>query len=461
MTSKTNLKQLLASGVAMFVLVGSANAGGFSRGTADTDIIFEDGNFNMRAGVTYVSPERTYTQNGNPALIGTSATADYVIPSAAIKFNLRDDLRCAGTLVDNNGGDLEYAAPTTSGKLREEFTTNEKAVTCGYRFGVGNGNLWVLGGGYVEDFDYGRLNVVPGSLPGSTDPFGNAVLTLKGQKYGFRAGLAYEIPDIALRAQVMYRSGTNYGANGTLNLPTAAVLGSQAQALGTQAQALGAQAQQLGQQAAIAAQQGNLALAQQLATQAQQLGSQAVSLGTQAQGLLAQAADAQAVGLVSSFDAIGTGHLPQSVEVKLQSGIAPGWLGFANVRWTDWSVQQNLLVTSAVAVSDDKYYWTDGWTVTGGVGHAFNDTVSGLVALTYDRGLSTGWDLSSDTWTLSAGGSLKDPIGGELRAGVGLTYITSAAETKYGANPNITDQGDAAVDDGWAYAFNVGYAIKW
>ena len=30
--------------------------------------------------------------------------------------------------------------------------------------------------------------------------------------------------------------------------------------------------------------------------------------------------------------------------MKLQSGVAPGWLVFGSVKWTDWSVTEQLLV---------------------------------------------------------------------------------------------------------------------
>ncbi len=76
--------------------------------------------------------------------------------------------------------------------------------------------------------------------------------------------------------------------------------------------------------------------------------------------------------------------------------------------------------------------------------------------------MSTGYDLTADTYTLSAGASLKDQWGGEFRLGGGLTYIGSAEETKYGPNPNAFDPAfDQAVDSGWAVAGSIGYAIKW
>jgi long-chain fatty acid transport protein len=189
----------------------------------------------------------------------------------------------------------------------------------------------------------------------------------------------------------------------------------------------------LGQQAKAALAAGNLALAATLLTQANA---------------------AAAAGLNTTVPAIGTGNLPQSVEFKLQSGIAPGWLAFGSVKWMDWSVQKELLVNSVLSNTADEYFWKDGWTVTGGVGHAFNDRVSGLVSLTWDSGVSTGYDFSSDSYTLALGGSVKDGIGGELRAGVGFSYLTAAEVTK-GSDAGF------AVKAGYAVAGSVGYNIKW
>lgn len=423
----TNLriKALLGAGCVSLAMIGSANAGGFSRGSADTDIIFEQGNFNMRSSVTYVTPTRKFNKNGNPALVGTDYAGDYVIPSFAAKFNLTENLRCAGTLVNNNGGNAKYAAPTLSGKLQEEFTTYESALTCGVSFDAGQGKLWLLGGGFMENFEYHRENST-GALPGGP-VLPNAVLNLDGREFGYRVGAAYEIPDIALRAQVMYRSGTSYGATGTLSAPTAAIFGAQASAL---------------QQQALAAQKaGNLPLALQL--------------GTRAQNALKAAQAAAAAGDTTAAPATGTGNLPQSVEFKLQSGIAPGWLAFGAVKWTDWSVQKELIVKSAISNTEDKYFWKDGWTVTGGIGHAFNDKVSGFASLTWDQGVGTGYDITGDTYTLAVGGSYKDGIGGEFRGGIGFSYLGSGEETQYAAG---TNQG---VKAGYAFAFNGGYSLKW
>lgn len=388
----SNLKLLLGAGLVSLAAINAAQAGGFARGNADTDILFDDGNFNMRTGVTYVAPHRELSKvpvTGTQKLLGTSYTDSYVVPSVALKINLADNLRCAGTFVQNNGGSSSYDYATVSGKLVEDVATYETAATCGVGLDAGKGRFWLLGGGYVETLDYHRADSY------AAYGFGDGALDLSGREYGYRVGAAYEIPEIGLRGQIMYRSGTSYGAEGTATGP----------------------------------------------------------MGVFVPG---------GPDIPITMDAIGTGKLPQSVDLKFQTGIAPGWLAFGSVKWADWSTLTELNVRSSATgqiITTNKYYWRDGWTVTGGVGHAFNDNASGFMSLTWDRGVGTGWDLSSDSYTLAMGGSLKDKFGGELRGGAGFTYLTSAAETKnFGSGGDDRNQ---AVKAGYALAFNLGYSIKW
>ena len=396
-----NLLAATVGGIALLSGLSHANANGFTRGTADTDVIFEEGNFNLRAGTTYVSPTRDFTRNANPALVGTSYTGDYMIPSLAAKLNVTDNVRCAFTMVENTGGNAEYAAPTSTGKINETFNTTELGATCGVKFSAGRGNVWLLGGGYLEDFDYSRRNDY------TALGLGYGTLEMSGKDRGYRVGLAYEIPEIALRAQLMYRSGTEYGADGLVTAPA-----------GILARAL--------RNNGVPDSQNPFA---------------GLPAATQV-----------------PVPAVGIGKLPQIVEMKAQTGIAPGWLAFGSVRWTNWAVQDTLdirAVRGGVLISRDRYFWDDGWTITGGIGHAFNDTISGAMSLTWDQGVGTGWDIQTDTWTVAAGLSAKDSYGGEFRAGLGVSYLESGEETQYAPGLN------SAVDSGWAYAASLSYKVKW
>ena len=368
-------------------IVGSAQAGGFSRGTADTDILFEEGNVNFRAGAYIAVPHQEYRAAPlaapNPALIGENYLDTYVIPSAAVKFGVDDKFACAGTYTDSNGASSSFAVPYgVSGKLSESFIVTEFGATCAAFFDMGRGRLSLLGGAFIEKLDY-TLDALP-TLPG-LGPVPMEI-GLDSDAYGWRAGIGYEIPDIALRAQLLYRSGTSHNATGSGGTP------------------------------------------------------------------LIPGAE---------LPAFATGELPQSVELRLQSGIAPGWLAFGSVKWTDWSVNETLDLSVSTGIpgigdlkSRNEYYWRDGWTITGGVGHAFNERVSGLVSLQWDRGVSTGYDLRKDKWLLAAGASLKDQWGGELRLGGGISYLSSAEITE-GVETG------AAVDAGWAALFSASYSVKW
>lgn len=374
--------------LSLVLMAGAAQANGFSRGTADTDILYEPGNFNMRAGVTIVAPSQKTSKNptvtgfgAGDDLVGQDYLGTYAIPSVGMKYGITDSLSCAVTYTDSFGADSDFGGLKKGAKgiVTEEFVVNEFGGTCAYFVPMGPGRLAVLGGAFVERFDY-NLDAYPVTLGGSV-PYN---VQLEGNAYGWRAGLGYEIPDIALRAQLLYKSGTSHTPDGTFSV---------------------------------------------------------------------------AGGLGGSGAATGIGELPQTVELRVQSGIAPGWLAFGSVLWTDWSVNETLQISAGGTTSENKYYWRDGWTVTGGVGHVFNDRMSGAVSLQWDRGVSTGYDLRTDKWVLGAGISLKDDLGGELRLGAAAAYLASGEVTE--GSPLAGDDTGWAVDSGWAGILSAAYKVNW
>ncbi|MDR7225050.1 outer membrane protein transport protein [Aminobacter aminovorans] len=407
----SRLKALLGATALTIVAAGAAQAGGFARGTADTDILFEEGNFNVRTGVTIVAPQRGYDTITSPLLGGTVKVTDgkysetYVIPSAAVKFNITDDLRCAGTYTQPFGGGATYGPQAITagladgtGTMSEKFTANEFGATCSYKFDLGKGRAWLIGGLFAQNFEYEQVVRFAPGVPGF--PAGGTGTLTFDDKYqgGYRIGAAYDIPEIALRAQVLYRSEIEHSpAGGTGNTFVVRSAG----------------------------------------------GTTLATLPTN-----------------------GVGTLPQSVELKLQSGIAPGWLAFGSVKWTDWSVL-DVLRYNIVGIPGNprvlEYYWQDGWTVSAGIGHAFTDNISGLVGVTWDQGVSTTEDVHTDTYTLFTGVSLKDKFGGELRLGGALAYMTSGSVA---ADPTPTTPGPGntfayTVGGDMTYAVSASYKVKW
>lgn len=365
-----NFKKTTALGlIAACAFVGGAQAGGFSRGEADTDILYEEGEIVGRGGVLYVIPQRSFTTVDGVASSDGDYTNSYLIPTFAAKVKVLDNLSCALTFVNTFGADVDYGADAQAqgSAIHKEFRSNEYATTCDVNFDAGKGRAHLLGGVYVQDFDYTAIS-------------STGTLTLQDDAaFGYRFGVGYEITEYALRAQLMYRSEVEHETNeGYFDFAT----------------------------------------------------------------------------LPFDGDASGYGTLPQSLKLSLQSGVAPGWLVYGSIKWTDWSVMEVLNYTiPAAGAQEDPFYWKDGWTFQAGVGHAFTDQLSGTVSLTYDTGVGTGADIQTDTWTTAIGAIYKPKDGIELRVGGAVSYLKAGSQST-ADNADF----DATSDSDWAYS--VGTSLK-
>ena len=156
--------------------------------------------------------------------------------------------------------------------------------------------------------------------------------------------------------------------------------------------------------------------------------------------------------------ALGSGTFPQSFEMKLQSGVAEGWLVYGGVKWTDWSVFERLKYTAFSPVTGTNvnsalnFFYRDGWTVNAGVAHRFNEQFAGTVNVTWDRGVSTGFDINSTTWTGAIGGSYTPNEKTEVRFGVAYTYIQDGVQ--------LVPAGVKRADSGHALAGSVSLGLK-
>ncbi|THV25393.1 OmpP1/FadL family transporter [Peteryoungia ipomoeae] len=385
-----NLKKTTALGlIAACAFVGSAQAGGWNRGEADTDILFEDGTVAARGGVTFVMPQRGYDTINGVAATDDDFTQNYAIPSFAAKVKVTDNFACAFTYTQPFGADADYGpqAQAAGASSHKDFITNEYGATCAVNMDAGAGKAYLLGGVFMQDFDYTAVSEI-------LNTGANGTLSLEDTSaYGYRLGAAYAIPEYAMRFQLMYRSKIDHTTN---------------------------------------------------------------------KGSFDWTELNPALGL---SDARGSGTLPQSIKLSAQSGVAPGWLVYGSIKWTDWSVMDALeysidvpigvpVLGGSVLDRRDVYNWKDGWTIQAGVGHSFNEKISGTVNLTWDKGVDSGADIYTDTWTLGAGVSAK--LGpGELRAGGGVSYLTAGSQS-------VGDEAlyNATADADWAYALTASYKIS-
>lgn len=373
--NKLRLKALLGAGCFSLAVIGTAmntaHAGGLERGGYDIDLLFDPAPFASDAGVTYVMPDRKLKNAVNtsggalpPGASSSTArnTENYAVPYVGFKASLGYGVDCMADYSQPWGASSNPGLWNGAySNIRTEIKSNNYAGTCSYKMDVGKGQLRFIGGVfYQEVYGYKESYATP-MVPGA---LGRVDLTSSG--WGWRAGIAYEIPDIALRASLVYNSQVKLDKiSGTLTLP--ALLG----------------------------------------------------------------------GTIPIYGA--TQNMPDSVELKLQSGIAPGWLAFGSVKWVHWSLLQSipicaqgvpasLCVTGApspyVATSLDLMY-RDGWTVTTGIGHKFNEQWSGAAQISWDRGTSHGYGDQTDTWTIGGGVAYTPSPNVEFRLGGAIGVLTS------------------------------------
>ncbi|QGG90341.1 transporter [Agrobacterium sp. MA01] len=390
--------------IAACAFVGGAQAGGLERGGYNIDLLFDPGQYVFESGVTYVAPQRkiknvvdTNTANtigGGGNLTGRPTEADdsenYFVPRIGFKATLMEGVDCLADYSQPWGAHTKPGTNWAGANQNVETKVNSHnyGLTCSYKFDVGPGQLRVIGGGFYQQLDGFKERIVfnPNSgFIGSLSGLGR--LNLEGDGYGWRIGAAYEIPEYALRASLVYNSEVE------LDEIT-----------------------------------GNLDL----------------------RGLPVNFGGNQLAGRDTAV--YGSTTMPDSLELKVQSGIAPDWLAFGSVKWTDWSQLQSIPFcvvgttscsrTTPQATSLDLIY-RDGWTVSGGIGHKLNEQWSVAGSVTWDRGTSQGFGAQSDVWTFGTGVSYTPTKNVELRVAGAVSILTSGSSGAVVAN-GVTYGDDAS-----------------
>ncbi len=333
----------------------SANAGGYDTGERDWDFLFQEKQIAVEAGVRYINPQRRIKNVTNtfplpPAPTSTNETAAFAVERYSITGRFGDHAHCMGSYRQPWGGDADYGT-TWAGSfsaIEQNFNSSDIGLTCSISQQFGKGNLHLLGGVSYQEIQY--------FLTQNGGPEGRHTTDVSDSSYAWRAGIAYEIPEYALRASLIYNSQVDYDLEGTVsfaNIPGATAV------------------------------RGQLSM-------------------------------------------------PQSVEFKMQSGVAPGWLAFGAVRWTDWSVTDSMLLcpvgvpacVQPAAISGLTLLWKDTWTVTGGAAHQFSDKFSLAGNVTWDQGATEGFTSQTDTWNFGLTGIFSPNENTEIKLGGTIGILT-------------------------------------
>lgn len=366
-------------------------AAAMDRSGQSMSAFLQPGNY-FEAGISVLDADVSGKETIGPKRnIGDMADS-YYFPSAALKIQVTDQFSF-GLLYDQPfGAKAEY-----SGSNIFVATPNDPVLT---GLPLTNGMLGNVEGNTKVEVDTQNLSMVFGFQPNESWNFyaGPVYQTVKGNvslrgsayslyngydaniketgDFGWLAGAAFQIPEIALKASITYRSEIDHDAttNESISmLDTASKLPP-----------------------------GSIELPNNIAP----------IFGA------ALAANAQ-----SGKTTITT---PQSVNLDLQSGIMADTVAFANIRWVNWkdfSIQPHKFgkVSEAIGVAVTRpngfnlvEYDKDQWSVTAGVGRKLSEKWAGNV--------SVGWDSGAGNPVTTLG-----PTEGYWNTGIGLQYSPTPA----------------------------------
>lgn len=227
------LKALSTAMILAIVPMTGAFAAGYDRSGQSIAAFLQPGNY-FEAGIfvvdASVSGQSTPLAAGLPSQSTGDIANDYYFPAAALKLQLTDNFSF-GLLYDQPfGADVEYNTPNlnftdATGGTSEEVTTENLT----FLFGFQPNQNWNFYAGPVIQTAEGEFSL-RGLVSGGPDAFGSYDATMKKDtELGWIAGLAYQIPENALKASLTYRSEVKhelqatetvaYGATNLASLP--------------------------------------------------------------------------------------------------------------------------------------------------------------------------------------------------------------------------------------------------
>ena len=386
----------------------SVFAGGLDRSGQSISAFLQAGNY-AEASYTVIDP--TIEGKDNAGNKVSDMGEDYAFPTAAIKVQATDKISL-GLLYDQPfGANSQYASESNAFAILNPKTNTVEGTSVNVRtnnitalIGFQPTENWNFYAGPVYQTVKGKISL-RGSAYKGEQVLGGYDLNLKeDEAYGWLAGFAYSIPEIALKAAVTYRSEIKheidtietfgFGTDGSIYIP---------------------------------------------------------ALTTKLTG--------KAVIPTYHKAEIVT---PQSVNIDLQSGVAANTLAFANIRWVHWdqfSVKPAYLsqLTGALTGAQQNLvdYSKDQWSANLGLSHKFNDKWAGSV--------STGWDSGAGNpvttlgpvegyWSVGLGGQYSPAENYFIAAGVKYLWLGDAT-AQTGGNPVGKFEDNNAI----AYGMKIGY----
>lgn len=219
------LKKLTTALILAALPTAGAFAAALDRSGQSIAAFLQPGNY-FEAGISVLDPDVSGTTNATNQNTGDMA-GDYYFPHAALKLQLTDKFSF-GLIYDQPfGADAEYTQSVafthpTQGNTSVEVDTQNLAMIFGFQptenwnvyagpvYQTIKGNVSLRGAAYSVYGGYAPAGLIPGTI--TPTPVGSS--TIPGydanigedSAAGWLAGFAYQIPEIALKASVTYRS---------------------------------------------------------------------------------------------------------------------------------------------------------------------------------------------------------------------------------------------------------------
>ena len=230
------LKKLTTALIIAALPTAGAFAAALDRSSQSVAAFLQPGNY-FEAGISVLDPDVSGTTNATNQNTGDMA-GDYYFPHAALKLQLNDKFSF-GLIYDQPfGADAEYtqtAAFThpTQGNTSVEVDSQNLAMIFGFQptenwnvyagpvYQTIKGNVSLRGAAYSVYGGYAGATPVAASTISGYD----ANISEDGAA-GWLAGFAYQIPEIALKASVTYRSEIDHDVYIDENIPSLATLSS-------------------------------------------------------------------------------------------------------------------------------------------------------------------------------------------------------------------------------------------
>lgn len=221
------MKNVFLAGGVLTVAASMVSAGGIERRGDPSQILFEDGKNHLEFSAITVNPTVSgVALPGIPAGPTGNIANSYQTYSLGYKRELNDRVSLAFVIDEPVGASLAYTSPLAFfGGSRAEVSSIAYTGMAKYQF---NDRISVYGGLRLVGVD-GDITV--NSPVTVSSPYNLSVS--KDYQVGYLAGVAYEIPDIALRIAATYESETkhdfrdNTGAPFQVEIPQAFTLHAQ------------------------------------------------------------------------------------------------------------------------------------------------------------------------------------------------------------------------------------------